>query len=232
MTQPETEIRTAWRRLAGHEHDRYVDALLLRYAEPHRYYHTATHIMKVVRNLFDLSAVLGTQPSSQLLAAGLYHDAIYDPRADDNEARSAALAIGDLRLLGWSAERCNAVQTLVLATAGHFDDGRLDNGQTAAAPTDETSILLDSDLAILGADPLTYQGYVTGVRAEYFFVDDEHWRVGRGRVLRHFLDSPRLFATDHMHAELEHRARANIEAELAALRPGQGHGGDDSPAAE
>jgi predicted metal-dependent HD superfamily phosphohydrolase len=223
MTQPEIEIRTAWRRLAGHEHDSYVDALLLRYAEPHRYYHTATHIMKVVRHLFDLSAVLGTQPSPELLAAGLYHDAIYDPRADDNEARSAALAIGDLHLLGWSAERRNVVQALVLATASHVD---------AVDPTDETAILLDSDLAILGADPLTYQGYVTGVRAEYFFVDDEHWRVGRGRVLRHFLDSPRLFATEHMHAELEHRARANIEAELAALRPGPGHSGDESPAAE
>ena len=124
MTQPEIEIRTAWRRLAGHEHEhdsRYVDALLLRYAEPHRYYHTATHIMKVVRNLFDLSTVLGRQPSAELLAAGLYHDAIYDPRADDNEARSAALAIDDLHLLGWSAERCNVVQTLVLATAGHLD---------------------------------------------------------------------------------------------------------------
>ena len=92
--------------------------------------------------------------------------------------------------------------------------------RTDAAQDSETAILLDSDLAILGADPLTYQGYVTGVRAEYFFVDDEHWRVGRGRVLQHFLDSPRLFATEHMHAELEHRARANIEAELAALRPG------------
>ena len=230
MTQPEIEIRTAWRRVAGHEHDGYVDALLLRYAEPHRYYHTATHIMKVVRNLFDLSAVLGTQPSAELIAAGLYHDAIYDPRADDNEARSAALAIGDLRGLGWSAERCIVVHALVLATAGHLDTGQADTGQADTSRTntghldtgrtDETAILLDSDLAILGADPLTYHAYVTGVRAEYFFVDDEHWRVGRGRVLRHFLDSPRLFTTDHMHAELEHRARANIEAELAALRPG------------
>ncbi len=227
MTQPEIEIRTAWRRLAGHEHDRYVDALLLRYAEPHRYYHTATHIMKVVRSLFDLSAVQGTQPSPELIAAGLYHDAIYNPRADDNESRSAMLAVGDLDLLGWSVEQRRVVKTLILATASHVGADPVDVAGGITDRVAETAILLDSDLAILGADPLTYQAYVTGVRAEYFFVEDEHWRIGRGRVLRHFLDSPRLFATEQMHAELEHRARANIEAELAALRPGPGHGGDE-----
>ena len=79
-------------------------------------------------------------------------------------------------------------------------------------------MLLDADLAILGAEPHSYQAYVYGVRAEYYFVDDDQWRIGRGRVLRDFLDRPRLFATEYMHDELEHRARANIEAELAALR--------------
>ena len=64
---------------------------------------------------------------------------------------------------------------------------------------------------------MTYNAYATGVRAEYYFVDDEHWRTGRGRVLRHFLDISRLYRTDYMRATLEHRARANIQAELAAL---------------
>ena len=121
-----------------------------------------------------------------------------------------------------------------MATAGHVGDPHPSaEGGDADRDTDrgvdpsddataETAILVDADLAILGADPLTYQAYVAGVRAEYFFVDDEHWRVGRGRVLRRFLDIQPLFTTEYMRAQLEHRALANIHAELAALQPGPG----------
>ena len=219
MTQPELEVRRAWRYIAGPEHDGSVDALLLRYAEPHRYYHTATHIMMVLRNLGDVSALQARQPSPQLVAAALYHDAIYDPRADDNEARSAALASRELTHIGWSAPHCRVVEALIIATAGSLGE-RMPISDSDDNIGTETAILVDADLAILGADTLTYQAYVAGVRAEYFFVDDEHWRVGRGRVLRHFLDHQPLFTTEYMHEQLEHRALANIHAELAALQPG------------
>ena len=217
MTQPEIEIRSAWRHAVGPDHDGYVDALLLRYREPHRHYHTLTHIMMVVRHVHDLSAMMSTKPAPELIAAALYHDAIYDPRAGDNEARSAELAERDLTHIGWPTRRCAIVGSLILATAGHLVG-------IANAPADDdastaTTILLDADLAILGTDPLSYQAYATGVRAEYFFVDDQQWCTGRGRVLQHFLDCPRLFRTDYMFAEREHRARANIQAELAALGP-------------
>ena len=110
MTQPEIEIRTAWRHLAGHEHDTTATSTrsLLRYAEPHRYYHTATHIMMVrstpARRVGGARAD-SLRPSSSPPA--LYHDAIYDPRADDNEARSATLAIDDLDRHRMAAERCD-----------------------------------------------------------------------------------------------------------------------------
>ena len=210
MTQPEIEIRRAWRHAVGHDHDRYVDALMIRYSEPHRYYHTATHIMMVVRNVHDVAAMSACQPSAELVAAALYHDAIYDPRSDDNELRSAALAAGDLVELGWSVERCALVKALIVATAGH--------SPTAGSVIADTQFLLDADLAILGAEPHSYQAYVNGVRAEYYFVDDDRWRTGRGRVLQGFLDRPQIFATAYMRSEVEHRARANIEAELATLR--------------
>jgi predicted metal-dependent HD superfamily phosphohydrolase len=172
MTQPETEIRTAWRRIAGPTHDGYVDALLIRYAEPHRSYHTATHIMFVLRHLHDLARAqsAATLPSPEVVAAGLYHDAIYDPKVDTNEALSAALAARDLADIGWSTQRCDSVAAMIIATAGHLAD-----------------------------------------------IDDGQWRTGRSMVLQHFLDRPRLFVTDYMYAAAEHRARANIESELAAL---------------
>jgi predicted metal-dependent HD superfamily phosphohydrolase len=212
MTQPETEIRSAWRHVAGHHHDGYIDDVLARYAEPHRHYHTATHIMFVLRHLRDVSHASTISPSPELIAAALYHDAIYDPRADDNEAASAVLASTDLTAIGWTPDRCGSVAGMVLATAGHLADDRPHDAEP------ETAMLLDADLAILGADPGAYQAYVNGIRAEYSHVDDAGWRAGRTAVLQRFVDRPQLFVTEFMHATYEHRARANIEAELAALR--------------
>ena len=235
MTQPEIEIRRAWRHIVVQrgQHrahidgyiDGYIDSLLARYREPHRRYHTATHIMWVLRHLLDISSgpqpsatyaqPLPPAPSAELVAAALYHDAIYDPRADDNEAQSAVLATADLAELGWEHDRCGLVEALILATAGHLagdDAARPDTGRTA-----DTAILLDADLAILGAEPAAYQAYVNGIRAEYAHVTDAGWRAGRASVLQHFLDRPRLFTTEYMYAARERRARANMGAELAAL---------------
>ena len=212
MTQPESEIRSTWRHVAGAHHDGYVDSLLIRYAEPHRRYHTATHIMLTIRHLHDMCRAEGSEASPEVLAAALYHDAIYDAAADDNEARSADIATEQLTDVGWPAVRCDSVAAMILATAGHVSPG------TANYDDVDTTLLLDADLAILGAEPAAYQSYVNGVRAEYSHVDDGAWLTGRSVVLHRFLERPRLFATQYMHDTYEHRARANIQAELASLR--------------
>ncbi len=79
-------------------------------------------------------------------------------------------------------------------------------------------MLVDADLAILGADTKDYTAYVAGVRAEYAHVDAAQWTVGRTAVLRRFLDAPMIFHTEAMRREREARARANLTAELASLR--------------
>jgi predicted metal-dependent HD superfamily phosphohydrolase len=226
MTQPETEIRTAWRRIAGHHHDGYIDDVLIRYAEPHRHYHTATHVMFVMRHLRDIAEAMAVtvtagSVSRALVAAALYHDAIYQPGAADNETASAALAAHDLADVGWPADDCRAVADLIMATAGHLADNTEGSGGTGGrGGITDTAILLDADLAILGAEPAVYAAYVNGVRAEYGHIDDGQWRAGRGAVLVRFLDRNRLYSTDYMHASLDRRARANMEAELATMRAG------------
>ncbi len=77
-------------------------------------------------------------------------------------------------------------------------------------------MLLDADLAVLGAQPNVYQAYVSGVRVEYSHVGDTDWRVGRAQVLRRFIDQPRIYRTLAMSVH-ERRARSNLQAELAAL---------------
>ena len=181
--------------------------LLARHAEPHRRYHTAEHVMWVLRNVDRLLAddLDSKLDHDAIRAAALFHDAIYEPLSATNEADSADLAVHRLRPLGWSDARLDAVATLINATAGHEATSR------AAA------VLLDADLAVLGGEPDDYAAYVAGVRFEYGHVPDEQWRVGRTAALRMFLDRPRIYATAAMFAAREARARHNITAEIAAL---------------
>lgn len=214
MTAPEVELRRAWRGLSGTGSEALLapaaeaafDALLARHREPHRRYHTATHVMWVLRHLQDLVAA-GEGPSDPPAAqlAVLFHDAVYDTRAADNEARSAALAVEAASALGWPAERLALVHRLVMATAGH-----------RPADADEAAVV-DADLAILGAAPNDYAAYARAVRAEYAHVPDEEWRSGRAAILRGFAASEHLFTTSTMRRGREARAFANIAAELATL---------------
>ena len=74
----------------------------------------------------------------------------------------------------------------------------------------EDLVLLDADLAILGASEDRYARYARDIRAEYAWVPDADYRAGRSRVLQHFLALPRIYFTDVMFEEGEQRARANL----------------------
>src|SRR5262245_55273182 len=71
------------------------DQLIARHSEPHRAYHTVQHLGECIA-LFESSADLAQHPAE--VEMGLwFHDAIYEVRAHDNEARSAAWAQAALR---------------------------------------------------------------------------------------------------------------------------------------
>jgi predicted metal-dependent HD superfamily phosphohydrolase len=207
VTSPEIELRRTWRQVAGPHHDHVVDALLQRHHEPHRHYHTITHVMWVCRHVVELASNHPVPDIQAVLAAALFHDAVYQPTSSTNEADSAALAIRHLRDMQWVDERVQVVGALIMATADHRPG---DIGQ---------QVLLDADLAILGAPAGQYQAYATGVRAEYAHVSDQAWQAGRSRVLRQFLDRPNIYCTTTMRQARQHRARANLSAELASLEP-------------
>ena len=220
VTAPEVELGRVWRRLvgvdAGRAGDAALDELLARHRQPHRRYHTATHVMWVLRHIDDLAAANTPVDLDAVRAAALFHDAVYDPRSPTNEHDSAVLARQVLADCGWEPARVERVAALIELTAGHVapraDDWADDGADTGA------DILLDADLAILGAEPADYRAYVTGVRAEYAHVADDAWRVGRAAVLRSFLDRPVIYRTTSMQAARERRARANLSAELAELQ--------------
>jgi predicted metal-dependent HD superfamily phosphohydrolase len=198
----------AWTTAVGCDADADVALadVLGRHREAHRRYHGVRHVTWVVRHVRELAGEVALHDEAAVVAAAFFHDAVYDPRATDNEEQSARLAERVLAGLGWDGERGRRVGDLVRATAAH------------ATPADvDTAVLLDADLAVLGSDPAAYQAYVTGVRAEYAHVDAASWRAGRGQVLRDLLARDPLYATEPGRRRWARRAAANMTAELATL---------------
>jgi predicted metal-dependent HD superfamily phosphohydrolase len=180
-------------------------SLVERYAEPHRRYHTVTHLRAVLEHLFvDLAA----DPVSASLAVW-YHDAVYDPRADAgvNEAASAELAVAELVRLGAPEATSAAVARLIGLTVAH-----------RAAPDDrDGAVVCDADLAILGASGDVYSRYCAAVREEFGWLSAAEWRAGRSAVLGRLLDRQWLYATPRGRARWERQARANLAGERARL---------------
>jgi predicted metal-dependent HD superfamily phosphohydrolase len=182
------------------------DRLIAAYAEPQRYYHNLEHIaemLKVVGRLADTAANL---PAVQL--AVWFHDAVYDPKAKDNEARSAQLAVELLQPLGIPTPTLDHVATLINATA---------HGTPAEIDAD-TAVLLDADLAILAAEEKRYRRYASAIRQEYVWVEEEAYRTGRAQVLANFLARPRIYLTERMFVAAEEAARVNMAAEIESLK--------------
>lgn len=170
--------------------------LRARYGEPQRAYHTSEHLEECFGHL----DACGVEPEDRaaLELALWFHDAVYDPRAKDNEAQSARLArerLGDL-----DPTRLDRIEDLILATAHHAPNGDRD-----------ALLLVDVDLAILGADEERFTAYEHQIRQEYDWVPRFVYRRERRKVLRRFLEREPIFGTAWFRARFEARARANIE---------------------
>jgi len=187
-----------------------LEELRRRHAEPHRAYHDWHHIAA----LLDLHGELDGRfaDAQAVLLAVLFHDAIYDPRASDNEEQSARLL--ETELAGKRDEATLArAAALVRATRAHAVPQGL--------PADEAgdmALFLDMDLAILGAEPAAFDRYEAQVRREYAHVPDEAFRLGRAAVLERFAQRGQLYFSDWGRARFEAAARANLARSLAALR--------------
>lgn len=172
--------------------------LLRRYGEPHRAYHDAAHAgLLWLRHLMH-----GGDPGDRDMAlAILFHDAIYEPLAKDNEARSAAL------LAALVPDAADWVRGAILATADH-----------AAERGGDCRVLrlLDLDLTPLAERPDVFARNTGLLRREFAAVSDAAWRLGRARLLARLAASERLYRT-RLAAIYEAPARANLTAEIAAL---------------
>lgn len=178
-----------------------------RYHEDHRAYHGWIHIGAMLNDLDSVRVEpdFASLDLDEVELAVFFHDIIYEPRATDNEAQSAALFRD--AAAGMPPDRIDRVAAMIFATARH-----------EKSDDPQTQLLLDLDLAILGATPNEYRRYCGAIRAEYEHVSQPDWKKGRAKVIEKFLARPVIYQTPHFNSLLEENARAHIRDELEALR--------------
>lgn len=179
--------------------------LAVSYGANGRFYHNLSHIEEMLDVAEQLRDVAEDFTAVQL--AIWFHDVIYDPRRSDNEAQSAAHAVQILHPLGVSGAMLSKVSDLILATKSH---------ETAVNDSDYF-VLLDADLAILGAGPKQYQAYAQAIRREYSFVPDAAYRAGRTAVLQRFLARSPFYFTKWMRQNREDAVIRNLTWEIERL---------------
>lgn len=182
------------------------EALAAAYRSPGRYYHGERHVTECLARFAELRPM--AEHPGEIEVALWFHDAVYDTRRDDNEARSAAWAASFLRAAGAGRQTVDRVAHLVLATRSHDADGI------------DAEIMLDVDLAILGAPAEAFEAYDAAIRREYAWVGDAEFRRRRAQILRGFLDRPAIYRTPPFHARYEARARGNLARKVAELGAG------------
>ncbi len=181
------------------------DRLVAMYSEPHRHYHNLGHIADCLAE-FDHARELAREPLTVELAIW-FHDAVYDPRAADNEERSTLLAQAWLGEVPAEPALMDAVGRLILATKKHD-----------AALHMDAALLVDVDLGILGQPPERFWEYEAQIRAEYNWVPPEIFSVKRAEILDGFLARPRIYNTDSFFHQLEAQARTNLQTSVHRLR--------------
>ncbi len=181
------------------------NALVHMYSSPGRVYHTLEHIEAMLTWIERLRDNAADLPALQL--ACWFHDSIYNPSAGDNEEQSVIYTQRVLSDFALPSKTIDAVSRMILSTKTHW---------TEDSDTD-CHILLDADLAILGAPASYYDSYAQAIRQEYRWVPEALYKIGRMQVLQAFLHRERIYWTEPVYVALEGLARENIQREIASF---------------
>jgi predicted metal-dependent HD superfamily phosphohydrolase len=201
---------SAWRRLLAEmaatcDPEASFKSLESAYGETARAYHTLEHIGACLE-VFATARHLASAPGEIELAIW-FHDIVYDTRRVDNEDLSARAAADFCQEAGL-ARHSASVFDMIIATKHALPD---------SVAISDTTLLIDVDLSILGADEISFDRYEYQIRQEYAWVPEPDFKRERGRILEAFVARPRIFGTQHFHDLLEARARHNLARSLDRL---------------
>ena len=205
MQAYEESWRSLWRSLGVTQVDpALLPSLVQRYSEPQRKYHTLQHLDACLAHFADLQAQ--AQRPAEVAVALWFHDAVYDVGQTGNEQKSADWARAALSAAGVQPDAAQRVHDLVMVTC-----------HDVHPQTRDQEVLLDVDLAILGAAPAVFDAYEQQIRAEYACVPTDAFQSRRRRILQQFLDRPRIYHTTQFHGHYENQARDNLAQSIRRL---------------
>ena len=175
------------------------------YGSLDRQYHNLLHIAQML-HISDGFA-LSKRDRAVLRCAILFHDIVYDPRAHDNEERSAALMRSLLAGKGDHVDDVEEVARLILFTKDY-----------ARPKTRLEQCMADADLAMFADEGKVYQRHVMNIRREFSHVDELTWRQGRLAFLVSLKEAARLRNGRLYHLlppMYEAQAQRNLDTEIA-----------------
>lgn len=176
----------------------------INYRDAGRYYHDLSHLRNIYEELLPVKDNI--QDWDTILFALFYHDIIYKTKRMDNESESALLADKRLNEIGYPRDRANRCSVHILTTKGH-----------SITTDNDTNTFTDADLSILGSASKVYVQYTRNIRSEYFAFSDKEYAYGRKKVLKHILDTDKIFKTSYFYDKYEVQARKNLTEELESL---------------
>lgn len=200
-----TALLLRWEKLLPQEPEVGAE-LLSRWTQPHRHYHSATHLLGILEALDSLCAEPAADPPREVLLAAWFHDVVYRGQPGEDEAESARLAEDLLAGIVPDAE-LEEIHRLILLTRTHDPLP----GDTSGA------LLCDADLSVLGANEPGYARYAIAIRRDYAQVPERDFRAGRSAVLKHLLSLTPLYRTQRGRHLWENTARRNLHAELRRI---------------
>ncbi|XP_048731044.1 uncharacterized protein LOC125648151 isoform X2 [Ostrea edulis] len=179
-----------------------------RYNESQRHYHTLRHLEEMFQHFDQFQNEL-IHPELVSLAI-FFHDIIYDPKAPDNEERSADVFVQFSQEAGNLKEnQVEKVKEWILLTKAHTIQ---DNAEK------DLQYFLDMDMAVLGRSSEEYKKYAEQIRKEYSHVPDPEFRKRRSAILQDFTQRQRIFASDEFNKMFHGTAIQNMKDEILILR--------------
>jgi predicted metal-dependent HD superfamily phosphohydrolase len=141
----------------------------------------------------------------------MYHDAIYDPKKNNNELRSADLFLEhhssylSVFLQGYTVD-------LILATINHALPAHKN-----ADFNNDCALFLDIDLASLGLSWEKFEENTEACRKEYAHVPEADFNAGRGIILDTFLSRDPLYFSPYFQNYFQDSARRNLKKSVELL---------------
>ena len=189
------------------------DNLIWRYSEPSRKYHNISHLIGSIINLQHFKH-LSYYPEMVELAIW-FHDAIYDPKRNDNEAQSINLWYNSFRLP--DGFKYKFFDTYDKISPYVFITDLIDATDlklTRALSNTNQFLIRDIDLITLGADEDIFKNYCRKIRNEYWFVNDEVYWKERYKILNKIYDQPSIYHWKEIGNIFENKAKSNLRKEL------------------